>query len=690
MPDVFLSYKREDSEAAARLVQALRAEGIEVWWDRDIRPGAPWEATIEKALAEAAVVLVCWSRAAVASDNVRSEARWAREQGRLIQIFVEPCNPPLFFGEHQGIDLAAWSGERDNQRFVELLEVVRERVGARAPHALQSATGPNRTNAPAPVLSPATRHAKRLRLNPPMAVVAVALVLLLAGGGVWLATAVFGAHSARGQEIAVLPFQALSSDPAATYFGEALSEQILANLSRRQIPTISSEDARSLEGPGKQAQARKLGVGLLFDGTVQFDGKLITVEVHLDEPDAHSTLWSARFTGDASKPADLQAQIAARLGAVLNAAGRALRPGNGLSDPTALGLYLHACDLFQTRGGEDNPEVIYELLSTLRQVIAKAPRFAAARSDLAKFETYYVTGSYGGGLPPEQAPQILHEAREQANRALALDPKDADAYVALSLMVPPPGWAERERLLRKALEIDPEWPHANGFLGMMLWEVGRLKESAEYTGRAAAANPLSPEFGWTTQNAIALAAVGQDALADQAVAQLKELWPTDTDVWKTRFWVPAMEGRWSAAEAVVDDPSGRPSYLDSSVTSHVFLHAAQTKSPRDIALARSVILANLASGALAPQAAVWCLASLGLVDDAFAVAAKLPSAPSDSSKYVMLISPDSAPIRRDPRFMALASKLGMLDYWRSTGKWPDFCADPKLPYNCRAVAAKLD
>ncbi|HEX4095717.1 MAG TPA: toll/interleukin-1 receptor domain-containing protein, partial [Caulobacteraceae bacterium] len=117
MPDVFLSYKREDLKAATRLVAALRAEGIEVWWDRDIRAGAPWEASIETALAEATVVLVCWSKAAVASDNVRSEARWAREKGRLIQLFVEPCNPPLFFGERQGIDLSGWSGDASDDRF---------------------------------------------------------------------------------------------------------------------------------------------------------------------------------------------------------------------------------------------------------------------------------------------------------------------------------------------------------------------------------------------------------------------------------------------------------------------------------------------------------------------------------------------------------------------------------------------
>lgn len=128
MPDVFLSYKREDLKTATRLVKALRTAGLEVWWDRDIPASAPWESTTGKALSEAKTVVVLWSTSAVASDNVRSEARWAREQGRLIQLFVDPCKPPLFFGEHQGIDLVGWSGSPADPRIRELTAAIRAKA----------------------------------------------------------------------------------------------------------------------------------------------------------------------------------------------------------------------------------------------------------------------------------------------------------------------------------------------------------------------------------------------------------------------------------------------------------------------------------------------------------------------------------------------------------------------------------
>jgi hypothetical protein len=72
MADVFVSYKREDALRVRKLVEALRAAELDVWWDDDIPAAAPWEATIERALADARTVLVCWSPDAVTSKNVRS------------------------------------------------------------------------------------------------------------------------------------------------------------------------------------------------------------------------------------------------------------------------------------------------------------------------------------------------------------------------------------------------------------------------------------------------------------------------------------------------------------------------------------------------------------------------------------------------------------------------------------------
>lgn len=133
MADVFISYKRQNQDAVQKIVRGLRGAGLSVWWDQDIAPDAPWEATIERELERAKVVVVAWSRAAVASENVKAEARRARQQGKLIQTFVEPCEPPLFFGERQGVDLTKWNGNADDNRFRAVTSAARAILAGRPP-----------------------------------------------------------------------------------------------------------------------------------------------------------------------------------------------------------------------------------------------------------------------------------------------------------------------------------------------------------------------------------------------------------------------------------------------------------------------------------------------------------------------------------------------------------------------------
>jgi hypothetical protein len=33
--------------------------------------------------------------------------------------------------------------------------------------------------------------------------------------------------------------------------------------------------------------------------------------------------------------------------------------------------------------------------------------------------------------------------------------------------------------------------------------------------------------------------------------------------------------------------------------------------------------------------------------------------------------------------MAVATRQGLYDVWRTTGLWPDFCGDRALRYDCR-------
>lgn len=128
MQKIFVSYKREDKEQVEPIVAELRSRDFDIWWDQDIPPEAPWEDTIEKHLAEASIAIVFWSQLSKKSENVKAEAREARKKEKLLQIFIDETDPPLFFGERQGIDFSDGDPEKWSKAFEALNSYLIERL----------------------------------------------------------------------------------------------------------------------------------------------------------------------------------------------------------------------------------------------------------------------------------------------------------------------------------------------------------------------------------------------------------------------------------------------------------------------------------------------------------------------------------------------------------------------------------
>lgn len=110
MADVFISYARSTAKIARAAADALAKEGLSVWFDQDLPAGRAYADVISERLDEAKAVLVLWSKEAVASHWVRSEADRARARGTLIQASVDGSAPPMPFDQIQCADLARWRG----------------------------------------------------------------------------------------------------------------------------------------------------------------------------------------------------------------------------------------------------------------------------------------------------------------------------------------------------------------------------------------------------------------------------------------------------------------------------------------------------------------------------------------------------------------------------------------------------
>jgi hypothetical protein len=81
------------------------------------------------------------------------------------------------------------------------------------------------------------------------------------------------------------------------------------------------------------------------------------------------------------------------------------------------------------------------------------------------------------------------------------------------------------------------------------------------------------------------------------------------------------------------------------------------------------------------------LALLGDTDEAFLQAATYlkPGAYADSA---FLFWPGIDGFRRDPRFAKLLTSTGLVAYWNTINRWPDFCGAPNLPYKCKDLSVR--
>jgi hypothetical protein len=85
----FVAYAREDEAIASDVVEALRARGIGVRWDKDLRGGERFRQRIGELIDASAAVIVIWTKGSVASDFVIDEAEAGKSQGKLVT-----CRPP--------------------------------------------------------------------------------------------------------------------------------------------------------------------------------------------------------------------------------------------------------------------------------------------------------------------------------------------------------------------------------------------------------------------------------------------------------------------------------------------------------------------------------------------------------------------------------------------------------------------
>jgi len=145
MPDVFISYAREDQSRAEQIARGLLSMNLDVFWDNEIPPGQTWADYIESKLSLCKAVVVLWSAQSTKSQWVREEARMGRDKSKLIPVMIDGSQAPFGFGEVQAADLSTWNGEANHPgwlRFSQAVHILAKGAAAPPPAAAPAYVAP--------------------------------------------------------------------------------------------------------------------------------------------------------------------------------------------------------------------------------------------------------------------------------------------------------------------------------------------------------------------------------------------------------------------------------------------------------------------------------------------------------------------------------------------------------------------
>jgi TolB-like protein/Flp pilus assembly protein TadD len=447
---VFLSYASQDAQAAQKICEALRAAGIEVWFDQsELRGGDAWDQSIRKQIKTCGLFLPVISH----NTHDRREGYFRLEW----KLAVDRCHlmdADMAFLLPVVIDDTRDDDERVPERF-------REVQWTRLPGGVTPAASvervrrllsgelsqePTRTaSAAAHVLAaPSTRKPVLPFWRPKAALLATITVLVVALGYLVANRLVL---SKRGAEvvpaiaftppphsIAVLPFVNLSGDKEQEYFSDGLTEELLnslAEINGLQVAARTSSFSFK-EHPDIATVAHKLNVGAVLEGSVRRSANTIRITAQLINAVTGFHLWSKTYDRDLGDVLKLQTEIATAVASALKVTllgdVAAKVELGGTHNPAAFDAYLRAAKAFSSRHeAKDIPTAIAAYTEAIRLDPLYALAFASRSIALSDYAAEAAT--------PTAVREGYDKAQADARQALALAPDLAQAYLALATVL---------------------------------------------------------------------------------------------------------------------------------------------------------------------------------------------------------------------------------------------------------------
>jgi TolB-like protein/cytochrome c-type biogenesis protein CcmH/NrfG len=527
---VFLSYAREDTDAARRIADALRGFGVEVWFDQsELRGGDAWDAKIRGQIKTCALFLPVISTTTQTREEAYFRLEWklADDRSQLMapgKPFIVPVviddTPeagavvPDSFSRSQWTRLA---GGEPSSAFIE--QVKRLLEAPRKPALKPDLPRP-------PTLPPEFKQAARDRTAAsagepaPQKKSAIpgwmwgVLAVAVAGAAVtWSGLRHPAAESPPAQRleaaattikpvppvkedksIAVLPFANMSEDrDSNAFFADGVQEDILTNLSNiHELRVVSRTSVMGYRGTTKTLPqiAQELGVTYILEGSVRRAGNKVRVTGQLIRAATDEHLWAKSFDRDLTDIFAIQSEvaqaIATALQAVISPQEKSLIEQKPTDNIAAYDAYTKARQILSA-GSQQN---FNDLVPLLKTAVVMDPRFAQAWAELGSVYARRYFDYW------ERTQEVLDNAKEAIDKAVALAPDDPVViqklgdYYYYGLR----DYPRASRQYRRLADQYPNYAPAQASLAFIDRRMGRWGEALEGLRRAVKLEPRNLRF----------------------------------------------------------------------------------------------------------------------------------------------------------------------------------------------------
>jgi TolB-like protein len=502
---VFLSYCSQDMEAVARICDALRAAGVEVWLDKtELRGGDAWDAQIKKQIHECALFIPVVS----AHTNSRMEGYFRGEWNLATRRLLNMAHDAVFLVPVV-VDETLEADARVPEEFLraQWTRLPGGETPAAFAHRVRQLLAGDRAAVHAAHAAAAVRPRGMSRNQRIGIIGAAALVAALLAFG-WYAWEQKAREAATTQDetpvaavelparsIAVLAFEDRGGSTGTDVLAEGIPESVLHQLGlMRGLTVIARGSSFAFKGRHEDMRVigRKLNVRYLLEGSVQSSGDRLRVTSSLVDAQTGASVWSGQFDPQPQNVFAMQDEIALEVARALQLTLEAINdPTTGARSGAtenydAYFEFLRGRALLASVRVADLPAAVSALTSAIRQ----DPKFASAYVLLARARIALAEQRPAAELQVG-FPKEVETAMGLLNTALELNPQSGEAYVERGYLKLYFDVAAADADLRRGIDLAPNYARGyEGLAAVMFQSVARRREALEMIEKARRLDPL--------------------------------------------------------------------------------------------------------------------------------------------------------------------------------------------------------